>query len=294
MNSIAKLTLKDRENLLSKTFFVLPDNPSDKNFSPSQIRKKGYEGYLVLFEFINSLIDSINTNIDLSNDEIEAINNAISTIQGYFSDGKALKAISDEDGRNIVQTYVTSQNFTNTIQEIASAVALNTAKVSANNSTISIYKNGVLIDEFSLNQDTDKTINIEVPTQAEDVDALPDTTKYGASISFTINPSTFVITAQLKDQNGDDLGSSQTIDLPLESVVVNGAYDGTNKKIVLTLQNGNSVEIPVGALVNGLVSQSDFETAISGLTARVSVLETEALTDSDIDDIMEDDENEGE
>lgn len=100
-----------------------------------------------------------------------------------------------------------------------------------------------------------KEINITVPTQASDVNALPDTTKYGASLSLTINSSTYVITAQLKDQNGNNLGTAQTIDLPLESVVVNGSYDSTNKKIVLTLQNGTTIDIPVGDLVAGLQTE---------------------------------------
>ena len=75
---------------------------------------------------------------------------------------------------------------------------------------------------------------------------------YGASLSFTINQTTFVITAQLKDQNGNNLGPEQTVDLPLESVVVDGSYDAVNKKIVLTLENGNTIDVPVGDLVAGL------------------------------------------
>jgi hypothetical protein len=39
------------------------------------------------------------------------------------------------------------------------------------------------------------------------------------------------------------------IDLPLESVVVSGSYDAVNKKVVLTLENGNTVEFSVADLV---------------------------------------------
>ena len=102
---------------------------------------------------------------------------------------------------------------------------------------------------------TNKSVNITVPTSAADLGALADTTKYGASFSMTINNSTFVITAQLKDQDGNNLGTAQTIDLPLESVVVDGEYVAASKKIVLTLQNGNTVDIPVGDLVAGLQTE---------------------------------------
>lgn len=124
-----------------------------------------------------------------------------------------------------------------------------------NNATITIQKNSTTVDSFTSNQATNKTIDITVPTTASDVSALPDSTLYGASMTLSINSSTYVVTAQLKDQNGDALGSAQTIDLPLESVVVDGEYDATNKKIVLTLQGGSTIDIPVGDLVAGLQSE---------------------------------------
>lgn len=124
-----------------------------------------------------------------------------------------------------------------------------------NDSTITIQKNRVTVDSFTTNAATGKTINITVPTTASEVDALPDTTKYGASLSLTIDSSTYVVTAQLKDQNGDNLGQAQTIDLPLESVVVSGSYDSQTKKVVLTLQSGSTVEFSVADLVAGLQSE---------------------------------------
>lgn len=124
-----------------------------------------------------------------------------------------------------------------------------------NDATLKIQKNGTDIDTFTANASQNKTINIVVPTIASDVSALPASTKYGASLSLSINSSTYVITAQLKDQNNNNLGSAQTIDLPLESVVVNGSYDDATKKIILTLQNGNTIEFSVADLVNGLQTE---------------------------------------
>ena len=112
-----------------------------------------------------------------------------------------------------------------------------------------IQKNGTDIVPVS------GTVNITVPTTAADVSALPDTTKYASTLSLTINSQTFVITGQLKDQNGNNLGEIQTIDLPLESVVVDGSYNSQTKKVVLTLQNGNTVEFSVADLVSGLQTE---------------------------------------
>ena len=79
-------------------------------------------------------------------------------------------------------------------------------------------------------------------------------TNTGSLIDLEINGTTYVVTLSLKDIDGTVI-STDTIDLPLESVVVGGSYDSTNQKIVLTLQNGNTVDIPVGALVAGLQTE---------------------------------------
>ena len=86
---------------------------------------------------------------------------------------------------------------------------------------------------------------------------------YAAAADLSLNTSTYVITLQLKDQNGDNLGVAQTIDLPLESVVVSGSYDDTTKTITLTLENGQTISIPVGDLVSGLESVTNKVTSIS-------------------------------
>lgn len=125
----------------------------------------------------------------------------------------------------------------------------------ANDGKLTIKRNNTKVGEFTANQATDTEVNITVPTTANDVNALPNTTKYAASLSLSINQTTYVVTAQLKDQDGNNLGTAGTIDLPLESVVVSGEYDSTNKKIILTLQDGTTIDIPVADLVAGLQSE---------------------------------------
>lgn len=130
-----------------------------------------------------------------------------------------------------------------------------TDKPTIGNATLTIQKNGTSAGTFTANATSNKTINITVPTTAADVSALPASTKYGASIAVSINTIDYKVTTTLKDQDGNTLGTAQVIDLPLESVVVNGSYDSTNKKIVLTLQSGSTIDIPVADLVAGLQSE---------------------------------------
>lgn len=73
-----------------------------------------------------------------------------------------------------------------------------------------------------------------------------------ASTAMTIDPSTYVITLSSKDANGNTIGTDSTVDLPLESVVVGGRYDDASKKVILTLDNDQTVEFSVADLVDGL------------------------------------------
>ncbi len=79
-------------------------------------------------------------------------------------------------------------------------------------------------------------------------------TNTGSLIDLSIDNTNYVVTLKLKNQDGTII-STDTIDLPLESVVVGGSYDKINKKIVLTLENGNKVDIPVGDLIAGLQTE---------------------------------------
>lgn len=77
---------------------------------------------------------------------------------------------------------------------------------------------------------------------------------YAHSIEIISDDQKYTYTFQLKDASGTVL-NQKTIDLPIESVVVSGQYDSINKKIVLTLENGSTIDIPVGALISGLQTE---------------------------------------
>lgn len=74
---------------------------------------------------------------------------------------------------------------------------------------------------------------------------------FASSIVASIDEN-FVMSITLKNNKGETIGTTQTIDLPLESVIVSGSYDSTNKKLVLVLENGNTIDIPIGDLISGL------------------------------------------
>lgn len=194
---------------------------------------------------------------------------------GLSIDNAGILSVTGGGGSDIVLYNTTGQNTDGAMTQKATTDALglkaNTSDLAAvatsgsytdlsdkptiGDATITVQKNGVMVDSFTANTTTNKTINLIIPTTASDVSALPASTKYGASITMSIDNSTYKVTTTLKDQDGNALGAPQEIDLPLETMVVSGSYDNTNKKIVLTLQNGNTIDVPVGALVSGLQSE---------------------------------------
>lgn len=132
------------------------------------------------------------------------------------------------------------------------------------NGVLNILRNGEKIGEFAANSVDGANINIAVPTTAAEIGALAaDSTNYAADLSLTMNEQTYVVTAQLKDQNGENLGTAQTIDLPLESVVVSGNYNPTTKNVVLTLQGGSTIDFSVADLVAGLQSEINAENKLN-------------------------------
>lgn len=206
---------------------------------------------------------------DLTNDS-GFITNSVSNLTNYYTKSQTytqgevnslLSAITiptktsdlTNDGADGTSTYVEADD----LATVATSGSYNdlSDKPTIGNATLTIQRNGTSAGTFTANATSNKSINITVPTTAADVSALPASTKYGASIAVSINTADYKVTTTLKDQDGNTLGTAQVIDLPLESVVVNGSYDSTNKKIVLTLQSGSTIDIPVADLVAGLQSE---------------------------------------
>jgi len=197
---------------------------------------------------------------------------------GALATGTTLDSIPDGSTRKL-STNDFSNAYKGKLDNIASGAEVNVQadwaetgttndayiknKPTIGNGVLTIQKNGTKVDAFSANQTTNTTINITVPTTASDINALPSSTKYASSLSLSMDPNTFVVTGQLKDQDNNNLGSAQTLDLPLETMVVGGHYDNTNKKVVLELKSGSTVEFSVADLVSGLVNETTFNNHVA-------------------------------
>jgi len=166
-----------------------------------------------------------------------------------------------KDGRNrVFETYVTRIENNNEVYKVLRLGVLRTTltdKVKALEKSIS---GGIKTSGNSGGGSGGAVSSVNGKTGAvvltsTDVGALSNSTKYGSSLSLIIDNSTYVLTAQLKDQNGSVLATSNSIDLPLETMVVNGSYDSATKEVILTLDNGNTVKFSVADLVSGLQNE---------------------------------------
>lgn len=80
-----------------------------------------------------------------------------------------------------------------------------------------------------------------------------DVDSTGHKLNVSMDTTDYVLTIKLLDKN-ENIIDTKSVDLPLEELVVSGSYDATNRKIVLTLKSGQTIEIPVANLLSGLVN----------------------------------------
>lgn len=176
---------------------------------------------------------------------------------------------TNEATRQSNETSRTSAESTRTSNELNRISAENQRIVNENARIAAEEEREELIDSLATVATTGKYSDlIDEPTKVSDFTndsgfinrSVNDLTYYtlatdtGSTIDLSINSSTYVVTLALKNAAGTTI-SSDTIDLPLESVVVGGSYDSTNKKVVLTLQNGSTIEFSVADLISGLQSE---------------------------------------
>lgn len=155
--------------------------------------------------------------------------------------GDTTKEYVDKVNKAIDNVNSNSDAIEDLTEAVANAGKVDNVKVN----DISVVGNKVA--NVKINGST--TVNVETSSTGEITISAPTLAK---SLTLSVNPSTYVLTATLKDANGTVL-STPTVDLPLETMVVGASYDESKKEIVLTLQNKETTRFSVADLVSGLV-----------------------------------------
>ena len=107
----------------------------------------------------------------------------------------------------------------------------------------------------------------EYPSEVVNMAFLNELRKHiGAGVKFSMNPETYIVSIDVLNIAGDVIYHSE-LDLPLENIIVSGTYqDG---KIVFKLQNGNTFEVPVANMVNGLVTEAKHKADIDAIHNKI-------------------------
>jgi len=94
----------------------------------------------------------------------------------------------------------------------------------------------------------------------------------GAYIDFSIDPSTYKMTLQLKNESGNVL-SQGVVDLPLESMILGAKY--ANGVLTLNIKtadgsmNNTTIDVNISDLISGLVSEDAFNEEVDRLDGRI-------------------------
>lgn len=267
---INKLTKEQYEAIVSPSeteIYLTPDESVQAGDNISILNNDA--GY----QTASDVSSAISTAIENKQDVIEDLE----TIRSGASLGAtALQSFTESDPtvpthvKSITEADITSWNnkssFSGSYNDLTDKPTIPTV----NNNTITFKQGESVKGTITLNQNEDATIEFDKiiewgsisGTLADQEDLkealnskMSSDTLYGASLVLSMDSSTYVLTATLKDQSGNTLGTAQTVDLPLESVVVSGSYDTVTKEVVLTLKDGSEVRFSVADLVSGLQSE---------------------------------------
>lgn len=106
-------------------------------------------------------------------------------------------------------------------------------------------------------------------------------TETGNKLDLTIDSKTYIMTLKLKDKD-DNVLSTGSVDLPIESMIINVTYDNDNEKLTFTLQNGSVIDVPLDSLISGLVNETDLKNILkdyaktTDVPTKVSELENDS------------------
>lgn len=98
----------------------------------------------------------------------------------------------------------------------------------------------------------------------------------GYSLGLSVSADDYILKIELKNKAGSVL-DMQTVDLPLETMVVGAEYE--DGQLILTLQNGTTVDVDVSAMVSGLVNDTF---TIAGIDMKDDITKEELQTALDV------------
>lgn len=198
-----------------------------------------------------------------------------------------------EAKEDITELQETEAEHAEQIQANATDIATLQGQVATNETDIANIKTKNTQQDNAIETNTQDISDIKAEQTTQNTNITSNTNRIavlehdsGNKVALSID-SNYVMTLQLLNKNNEVL-STGTIDLPIESMIVNVSY--SNGILTLTLQNGRTLDVDISDIVSGLVSETTFNNAISQLQGSINSLTTrmtqaETNIQENIDDI---------
>lgn len=278
-NRIITATIKPIQYVSRETF---PEAGSDRLLyvSTSDNVTWRWDGtlnnYVIVGKDYTTEIADIKDKIQQNTDEITRIDQEIVDISSEITDIQAKDVEQDllltaiEEANKDRDTKINALETKSAEHE--QDLAANEKAIQANSDEIA--KNAAAIEQNAKDIASNKTAieknAADIATNKAAIATLTD--ESGNSIEISVDPLTYILTLNLKNKAGTTI-STGNVDLPLETMVVSASYkDGT---LTLTLQNGQTVDIDISSIVDGLVNQQDFSDEVTRLDGEITTLQGE-------------------
>lgn len=241
ISKINPVSSETKDAIRRRSAAILPNHPSASGWSVEAIRKALYEPILSVIDEINRITNEINL----------AKVNRTTTVNGHALTGNVTVSKSDVGLGNVNNTSDADKPVS-TAQQAAleAAKAALIQKIDALPKALSAFEN----DAGYIKNDVEDLLHYSKTSDSA----------YDLRVSY--DEETYKITLQLEAPSGQLLGTAHVIDLPIESLVTHAQYQDGN--LVLILDNGNELSVPISEIVRGLVGE---ERTIAGLDLRADI-----------------------
>ncbi|MBQ9760142.1 MAG: hypothetical protein IJW16_02205 [Clostridia bacterium] len=241
ISKINPVSSETKDAIRRRSAAILPNHPSASGWSVEAIRKALYEPILAVIDEINRITNEINL----------AKVNRTTTVNGHALTGNVTVSKSDVGLGNVNNTSDMDKPVS-TAQQAAldAAKAVLIQKIDALPKALSAFEN----DVGYIKNDVENLLHYSKTSDSA----------YDLRVSY--DEETYKITLQLEAPSGQLLGAAHVIDLPIESLVTHAQYQDGN--LVLILDNGNELSVPISEIVRGLVGE---ERTIAGLDLRADI-----------------------
>ena len=236
-----------QENLQRKIIYQFKDDFVDGQAYLCIEKDDGTTGYIAMTkneeQYELDIYNSLISDTKLLKMNIRIVQSVDDTVPIFVSTVSRIRVVDTIEAEVPIDVeYPTWQDIVDAkLLELEAGINTNAGNIAQNASDIDDIKAEQLTQNANISNNTARIIVLEVDS--------------GNKVALSID-SNYVMTLKLLNKNNVVL-STASIDFPIENMIVNATY--SNGIITLILQNGNTLNINISDIIDGLVSQTDFD-----------------------------------